>query len=244
MTDEGETVARPVRLLLPRARRGARDREPHEPAGLDDRRAAVPARAVTGASVAVRRLRAVGAHHGSDRRVRRDGRAHARGRRRQLTLAAGSEDGLESSPPSFASKARASRSSRGGPESDEDADAMVDAALAAHGALDLVVTAAGTNKVAPRGRAEPRRLGVRHRRQRERHLARLPRGRPADDRGRTRGKFVLVSSTRSDLGHPAGYTAYCASKAAVNLITKALACEWGATGSTSTRSRRPCSGPT
>ena len=46
----------------------------------------------------------------------------------------------------------------------------------------------------------------------------------------TRGKFVLVSSTRSELGHPAGYTAYCASKAAVNLITKALACEWGKHG--------------
>jgi NAD(P)-dependent dehydrogenase (short-subunit alcohol dehydrogenase family) len=46
----------------------------------------------------------------------------------------------------------------------------------------------------------------------------------------TRGKVVLVSSTRSDLGHPAGYTAYCASKAATNLITQALACEWGKHG--------------
>ena len=46
----------------------------------------------------------------------------------------------------------------------------------------------------------------------------------------TRGKLVLVSSTRSALGHPAGYTAYCASKAAVNLLTKTLACEWGKHG--------------
>ena len=29
------------------------------------------------------------------------------------------------------------------------------------------------------------------------------------------GKIVLVSSARGLLGHPAGYTAYCASKAAV-----------------------------
>jgi NAD(P)-dependent dehydrogenase (short-subunit alcohol dehydrogenase family) len=39
---------------------------------------------------------------------------------------------------------------------------------------------------------------------------------------------VLVSSTRGRLGHPAGYTAYCPSKAAVDLLCKTLACEWGA----------------
>ena len=42
------------------------------------------------------------------------------------------------------------------------------------------------------------------------------------------GKIVLVSSARGLLGHPAGYTAYCASKAAVDGITKALGCELGA----------------
>jgi NAD(P)-dependent dehydrogenase (short-subunit alcohol dehydrogenase family) len=41
------------------------------------------------------------------------------------------------------------------------------------------------------------------------------------------GKIVLVSSTRGELGHPAGYSAYCSSKHAVNGITKALGCEWG-----------------
>src|SRR6266498_572063 len=42
------------------------------------------------------------------------------------------------------------------------------------------------------------------------------------------GKVVLVSSTRGRLGHPAGYSAYCPSKAAVDLLCKTLACEWGA----------------
>ena len=37
-----------------------------------------------------------------------------------------------------------------------------------------------------------------------------------------------MSSARGLLGHPAGYTAYCASKAAVDGITKALGCELGA----------------
>src|SRR5690606_18698686 len=46
------------------------------------------------------------------------------------------------------------------------------------------------------------------------------------------GKIVFVSSARGLLGHPAGYTAYCASKAAVDGITKALGCELGPTGIT------------
>jgi NAD(P)-dependent dehydrogenase (short-subunit alcohol dehydrogenase family) len=46
------------------------------------------------------------------------------------------------------------------------------------------------------------------------------------------GKIVLVSSARGLLGHPAGYTAYCASKAAVDGMTKALGCELGPTGIT------------
>jgi NAD(P)-dependent dehydrogenase (short-subunit alcohol dehydrogenase family) len=41
---------------------------------------------------------------------------------------------------------------------------------------------------------------------------------------------VLVSSTRGRLGHPAGYSAYCPSKAAVDLLAKSLAAEWGGRG--------------
>ena len=46
------------------------------------------------------------------------------------------------------------------------------------------------------------------------------------------GKIILLSSARGLPGHPAGYTAYCASKSAVDGITKALGCEWGDTGIT------------
>ena len=46
------------------------------------------------------------------------------------------------------------------------------------------------------------------------------------------GKVIFVSSARGLLGHPAGYTAYCASKSAIDGITKALGCEWGSTGIT------------
>ena len=46
------------------------------------------------------------------------------------------------------------------------------------------------------------------------------------------GSGVRVSSARGLLGHPAGYTAYCASKAAVDGMTKALGCELGPLGIT------------
>ena len=46
------------------------------------------------------------------------------------------------------------------------------------------------------------------------------------------GKIILMSSARGLLGHPAGYTAYCASKSAVDGITKALGCELGGNGIT------------
>jgi len=46
------------------------------------------------------------------------------------------------------------------------------------------------------------------------------------------GKIVLMSSARGLLGHPAGYTAYCASKAAIDGITRALGCELGPSGIT------------
>ena len=43
---------------------------------------------------------------------------------------------------------------------------------------------------------------------------------------------AVVGHVAGLLGHPAGYTAYCASKSAVDGITKALGCEWGETGIT------------
>jgi NAD(P)-dependent dehydrogenase (short-subunit alcohol dehydrogenase family) len=44
------------------------------------------------------------------------------------------------------------------------------------------------------------------------------------------GRVVLVSSTRGRLGLAAGYSAYCTSKAAIDGLTRTLACEWGPHG--------------
>jgi NAD(P)-dependent dehydrogenase (short-subunit alcohol dehydrogenase family) len=46
------------------------------------------------------------------------------------------------------------------------------------------------------------------------------------------GKVVFTSSARGKLGHPAGYSAYCTSKSAVDGLTRALGCEWGKHGIT------------
>lgn len=115
------------------------------------------------------------------------------------------------------------------PDSPEDVEAMVGAADA-HGPLWGVLAASGTNHVAPIGdmavgdfdrvldanvrgswlvcQAAGRRLLAQH----------------------AGGSVVLVSSTRGKLGHPAGYSAYCPSKAAVDLLAKSLAAEWGPAG--------------
>jgi NAD(P)-dependent dehydrogenase (short-subunit alcohol dehydrogenase family) len=114
------------------------------------------------------------------------------------------------------------------PDSEADADAMVDAAVSAHGGLDVVVCASGTNRVAPivdqpvTDWEEVMDANVRGS-----WLVCRSAGRQLLKQGRG-GKVVLVSSTRGKLGLAAGYSAYCPSKAAVDLLTKTLACEWGA----------------
>jgi len=42
-----------------------------------------------------------------------------------------------------------------------------------------------------------------------------------------RGKIINHSSVRGAYGLPSGYAAYCASKGAIDTLTKTLACEWG-----------------
>ena len=112
------------------------------------------------------------------------------------------------------------------PDSLADAEAIVSGALAAYGRLDGMLVASGMNKVG------------------------LIQDQSVDDwesvmdanvKGswlmakaaapvlieQKHGSVVLVSSTRGKLGHPAGYSAYCPSKAAVDLLGKTLAAEWG-----------------
>ena len=109
---------------------------------------------------------------------------------------------------------------------------MVQVAVDAYDALDILVVASGMNKVALINDMEPETFtSVMDVNVTQSWL--LARAASAQMKKQGNGgKIVLVSSARGLLGHPAGYTAYCASKAAVDGITKALGCELGPTGIT------------
>lgn len=117
------------------------------------------------------------------------------------------------------------------PEDEAACAEMVKVSVDAFGALDILVVASGMNKVAKIDEMEPETFAsVMDANVTQSWLL----ARAAADRMKAQGsgKIVLVSSARGLLGHPAGYTAYCASKAAVDGITKALGCELGAEGIT------------
>jgi NAD(P)-dependent dehydrogenase (short-subunit alcohol dehydrogenase family) len=118
------------------------------------------------------------------------------------------------------------------PESEAACAALVQAAVAAFGRLDILVVASGMNKVAKIDEMAPEAFAsVMDANVTQSWL--LARAATVQMKAQgDGGKIVLVSSARGLLGHPAGYTAYCASKAAVDGITKALGCELGPTGIT------------
>ena len=113
------------------------------------------------------------------------------------------------------------------PDSPADAAAIVAAAVAAYGRLDGMLVASGMNHVAPITDMD---------------VADFERVQDANVRGSwlmcqaagrqllaqpAGGSVVLVSSTRGKLGLASGYSAYCPSKAAVDLLARTLAAEWG-----------------
>ncbi len=113
------------------------------------------------------------------------------------------------------------------PETEEDADVIVAAAVERHGMLDIVVTASGMNRVGPITEQPVEDWqAVMDANVKGTWLVCRAAGRRLLEQGRG-GKVVLVSSTRGRLGHPAGYSAYCPSKAAVDLLARTLAWEWG-----------------
>ncbi len=118
------------------------------------------------------------------------------------------------------------------PNSEANCDAIVDAAVKKFGRVDILVVASGINKVSKivDQKAEDF-LDVMDANVTQSWLMARAAGRQMLKQGQG-GKVILMSSARGLLGHPAGYTAYCASKSAVDGITKALGCELGPTGIT------------
>ena len=118
------------------------------------------------------------------------------------------------------------------PSTEADCEAMVADTVAAHGRVDILVVASGMNKVAKIDEMDPATFDA----VMDANVTQIwLLARAATKQMKVQGdggKIVFVSSARGLLGHPAGYTAYCASKSAVDGITKSLGCELGRTGIT------------
>lgn len=118
------------------------------------------------------------------------------------------------------------------PNTEADCDAIIDAAVQRFGGVDILVVGSGLNDVSPIVDMSLDRFEkVMDGNVTGAWLLCRAFGRRAIPQGRG-GKIVLVSSARGKLGHPAGYSAYCASKAATDGLTRALGCEWGKYGIT------------
>lgn len=110
---------------------------------------------------------------------------------------------------------------------DEDSiTRMVDEAKGIHGRIDILINAAGVNKLIPAEDYGAKDwdfvLGINLR---GLHLVTSKVGKVMIDQ--QYGRILSISSVKSLIGTDKDYAAYCASKGAVNMYTKQLACEWG-----------------
>lgn len=115
----------------------------------------------------------------------------------------------------------------GSPVDYEDVRKVVKAAVDAFGGIDILITAAGTNKPKAIVDQPPQEWqDIMDVNVKGTWLFCKEAGKVMIEQKRG-GKVILVSSTRGMLGM-ANYTAYSPSKAAIDLMAKSLACEWGA----------------
>src|SRR5439155_1007071 len=149
-----------------------------------------------------------------------------------LVLAAGGADALKTVAAECEGLRAKTEAANLRPNSAASCDKIVEAAVKRFGGVDILVLASGINKVSkivdqpPETFMEVMDVNVT-----QSWLMARAAGKQMLAQGRG-GKVVFMSSARGLLGHPAGYTAYCASKSAVDGITRALGCEWGDAGIT------------
>ncbi len=150
----------------------------------------------------------------------------------KLVLAAGSADALAEIAQECRDMGAEVHTVNTRPSDEAACAGLMDEATKTFGALDILVVASGMNKVAKIDEMAPETFTqVMDANVTQSWLLARAATSVMKAQG-TGGKIVLVSSARGLLGHPAGYTAYCASKSAVDGITKALGCELGPTGIT------------
>ncbi|MDE2791624.1 MAG: SDR family oxidoreductase [Paracoccaceae bacterium] len=118
------------------------------------------------------------------------------------------------------------------PDSEAACQALVAETVKVFGGIDILVVASGMNRVAKIDEMKVETFSdVMDANVTQSWLIARAASRQMKAQGEG-GKIVLMSSARGLLGHPAGYSAYCASKSAIDGITRALGCELGPTGIT------------
>jgi NAD(P)-dependent dehydrogenase (short-subunit alcohol dehydrogenase family) len=150
----------------------------------------------------------------------------------QLVITAGSADKLAQLGGELRARSIETVEVARRPNTEADCDAIVSATVDAFGSVDILVVASGMNEVAPIVEMSPESFQkVMLANVDGSWLMARAAGKQMISQGRG-GKVVFTSSARGKLGHPAGYSAYCTSKSAVDGMTKALGCEWGKYGIT------------
>lgn len=150
----------------------------------------------------------------------------------RLTVAAGKADELATLERELRDVGVSVAAEARRPNTESDCEAIVAKAVAAYGGVDILVVASGMNDVAPIAEMSFERFrNVMTANTDGAWLMAQAVGRRMIEQGRG-GKVVFTSSARGKLGHPAGYSAYCTSKSAVDGMTRALGCEWGKYGIT------------
>lgn len=143
-----------------------------------------------------------------------------------VTIAGGSADKLGEVADAIRDDGGAASPVNLRPSTERDVDAIVAAAVEAGHGLDIVVSGSGTNMPSPIVEQAPDDWDtVMNVNVRQSWLLCRSAGRVLIAQGRG-GKVILMSSARSTLGM-ANYSAYCPSKAAIDLLARSLACEWG-----------------
>ncbi|MBM4276522.1 MAG: SDR family oxidoreductase [Deltaproteobacteria bacterium] len=114
----------------------------------------------------------------------------------------------------------------GDPVNYEDVKRVVRDTVDTFGGIDILVTAAGINKVSPIIKQPVEEWeGILNVNLKGTYLFCKEVGKVMIEQGRG-GKVILVGSARGHLGL-SNYSAYSPSKGAVHLLAKTLACEWG-----------------
>lgn len=150
----------------------------------------------------------------------------------KLTITAGNKTKLSALQGELAGRGVTATAVARRPNTEADCDSIIEAAVAAHGRVDILVIAAGVNDVSPIVDMSLERFqAVMLANTEGAWLMARAAGAQMKKQG-DGGKVVFTSSARGKLGHPAGYSAYCTSKSAIDGMTKALGCEWGKDGIT------------